>query len=630
MKTMFLEIGIFNVALLLLLYWQIHAESKKYRDCLLFSRLLIGCLAILVVDTIGWLIDGNPIGGQIWFTTFIDGLDLFLTTTVCWCWVKYALHINNAEKAASVRWYNNLENLLLLTQFILVVFSQKLGIYYYIDAQGCYHRGDWYIIHTIISMGMLVYSSAICFQTYFDKQKKSDKDENLFVALIIFIPILGNVFQQFVYGYPTIWICMTFMVSAVYIHIQNKRNMVEQEAKNKILQAALEQAEQANAAKTAFLSRMSHDMRTPLNGILGLTSFLQEQVTDAHVLNDLADLKTSGQYLLNLINDTLDVSRIESGKLELHPSVCQGQALWKDILKLVRPSIKDKKIDFQVQIEKIPSDLLFVDKSRFEQIMMNILTNCVKFTSEGGRIELTVTNLGIRNDVIMKHIIIKDNGIGMSKEFLPHLFEAFAQEDSSRTSSNNGTGLGMAIVKQLLELMGGKIAVESIRGKGTTFILDLPIPLATTELLEQWQEKRYNQENRAILQHKRILLCEDHPLNRKIAERLLASKGMQVENAENGALGVAMFAHSPVHYYDAVLMDIRMPVMDGIEAATKIRALDRGDSKVVPIIAMTANAFDDDLEQTRKAGMNAHISKPVDRELFFKVLAEQIEMRNHT
>ena len=340
---------------------------------------------------------------------------------------------------------------------------------------------------------------------------------------------------------------------------------------NERLNKALEAARSASKAKTAFLSRISHDMRTPLNGILGITALMQESIEGEKAQMDLQQLEMSGKYLLNLINDTLDVSKIESGKLELHPCVCDGRLVFNNVLALIKPNLDARKINFTVHANNLPFTMLNIDVGRVEQIVMNILGNAVKFTPEGGSIDFTMTNISGQDDLIIDEIVIKDSGIGMSAAFLPHLFEPFSQENTGRTSSFQGSGLGMAITKQLIELMGGTIRVESALGKGTTFTLVLPLKIATEEEVEKWEALKTVKKNNVTLEGKRILLCEDHPLNANIATRLLKKRGMLVELAENGGIGVAMFQQSPPNYYDAILMDIRMPVMDGLDAARTIR-----------------------------------------------------------
>ncbi len=383
---------------------------------------------------------------------------------------------------------------------------------------------------------------------------------------------------------------------------------------------------QATQAKTDFLSRVSHDMRTPLNGILGLTELLKEKTIDESNLQDLQQLEMSGKYLLNLINDTLDVSRIESGRLELNPVVCDGRDVFNNVIALIKPNLMAKHLELTVHADNIPFTTLYTDVGRVEQIIMNILGNAVKFTPEGGKIEYFMDNISIEDGVITDRIIIKDSGIGMSKEFLPRLFEPFSQENNTMTNSFQGTGLGMTITKQIIEVMGGNITVESELGKGTTFTIILPFTIATEEQISEWKKTEKIALNDRVLEGKRVLLFEDHPLNASIAERILKKKGMLVDHAENGQIGVDMFRESEINSYDIILMDIRMPVMDGLEAARTIRNLDRPDALNIPIVAMTANAFDDDVKRAMEAGMNAHLGKPIDTDKLFETLEKMLHL----
>lgn len=396
----------------------------------------------------------------------------------------------------------------------------------------------------------------------------------------------------------------------------------------KQLEYALEDAKKANRAKTDFLSRVSHDMRTPLNGILGITTLLQEYVTDHKVLGDLAQLEQSGKYLLNLIEDTLDVSKIESGKLELNPIVCDGRVIFNNVVSLVSPNLRERNIKLEIQTEDLPFTILYMDVGRVQQIGMNIIGNAIKFTPDGGTIHFTMTNLSVENGIITDQIVIEDNGIGISEEFLPHLFEPFTQERNTITSNSKGTGLGMAITKQIIDMMGGIINVESEVGKGTRFTIILPMQIATDEQVASWKKEQGNGGTTAMLEGCRVLLCEDHPLNAKIAIRLLENKGMKVDHVIDGKQGVEKFKASQPKYYDAILMDIRMPEMNGLDATMAIRALKRPDAAEIPIIAITANALSSDLRETEKAGMNAHLSKPLEVSKLYAVLEELIKRRS--
>ena len=404
-------------------------------------------------------------------------------------------------------------------------------------------------------------------------------------------------------------------------------NLLTMQDQKRELEEALLKAEQANRAKTEFLSRISHDMRTPLNGILGITTLLKDTIKDDRIYQDILQLEMSGKYLLNLINDTLDVNKIEIGKLELHPGIFEARTSLNNVMELIRPNMEGKRIHFNVQADNLSNEKLYIDMGRLQQVIMNILGNSVKFTPEEGIIDCHITNISNDGKVIVDKIVIADNGVGMSDDFLPHLFEPFSQENPSITGNTNGTGLGMTITKQIVELMGGSIQVESERGKGTTFILIIPMQVATKEQLVDWKQTNNLDYKEYEFEGIKVLLCEDHPLNAEIAARLLQKKGIIVDHARDGKEGLDKFRNSEVGYYDLILMDVRMPVMDGIEAAKEIRKLVRKDAYKIPIVAMTANAFDDDIQQTRAAGMNAHLGKPIEIDKLFTCLADMLYLK---
>ncbi len=398
----------------------------------------------------------------------------------------------------------------------------------------------------------------------------------------------------------------------------------EQERKQKELIAALEEAKRANQAKTTFLSRMSHDMRTPMNGVLGLAALMRDEVKDDKIKSDLEQLEVSGQYLLQLINDTLDMNKIEAGKLELNLQTTDSRAVFVNILANAEIMAKTKGIQLEVQLPDVPVEQwhpIMADAARLEQVIMNIVSNAIKFTPAGGTVQLIMESVSITQETVTDRYIIRDTGIGISEAFLPEIFQAFSQEGRMNTERENGTGLGMSIVKQLVDLMGGDISIQSKLGEGTTVTVLMSYAISH----EMAQVENTLEYNLAALKGKRILLCEDHPLNAQIACRLLEKKGMLIEHAKDGQVGVEMFAKSVDGYYDAILMDVRMPVLDGMQATKEIRKLSRRDATQIPIIAMTANAYQEDVKECIDAGMDAHIAKPIEPEIMYDVLAKYLE-----
>ncbi|HUM83097.1 MAG TPA: transporter substrate-binding domain-containing protein [Lachnospiraceae bacterium] len=368
-------------------------------------------------------------------------------------------------------------------------------------------------------------------------------------------------------------------------------------------------------AKSEFLSNMSHDMRTPLNGIIGYTGLARNTSDPAEKEGYLEKIKISGEFLLNLINDTLDISKIESGKFTLNPETVSGSEIIRNAVVPIEISAKEKGVHFLVDTERAPKGDLEVDIINTQKVLLNLLSNAVKFTPEGGTVKLTIETIDPPLNQKNCRVVIEDNGIGMDEEFQKKMFEPFTQEVSPAARNIQGTGLGLSIVKQIVTLMGGTISVNSRKGEGTRFEILLPVKIA-----EGMEKKETGRSAEDALFGKHVLLCEDNEMNTEIAKKVIESRGLIVSHAENGEIGVKKFSDSAVGYYDVVLMDLRMPVMDGFMAAEKIRKLDRMDASSVPILAMSADAYEEDIEKCRRAGMNGHISKPIDNAKLFDAL----------
>ncbi|MEA4854322.1 MAG: response regulator [Christensenella sp.] len=388
------------------------------------------------------------------------------------------------------------------------------------------------------------------------------------------------------------------------------------------LQSAMELANRANHAKTDFLSRMSHDIRTPLNAVIGLAKLGEDGCSIDEMRAYFGEIGVSGTYLLSIINDVLDMSKIENKALELHPCVVDLPRFIKETIAIVQPTIQKKNIHFEVTQQGITSQYMRFDETCVRQVAVNLLSNAVKFTPEGGHIELRLENISRDGAMARNRMVVQDSGMGISEEFLPKLFTPFEQENNRNDVVRQGTGLGLSIVKSIVELMNGTVRVESKKGKGSAFIIEWDMETVSPE--EAAVQPLTVAPHSVNLAGRRILLCEDHPLNTKITRKLLEKLGVEVVHAENGLQAVQKFEESLRGYYDAILMDIRMPVMDGLEATRKIRALPHPNAKTIPIIAMTANAFEEDVQISINAGMNAHLSKPVEPEKLFDVLRNML------
>ena len=413
------------------------------------------------------------------------------------------------------------------------------------------------------------------------------------------------------------------LAAHVIFAVQSIRDEKEQEIKyRQRLREAAEEANRANRAKTDFLSRMSHDIRTPLNGIIGMTYLAGQEQNPPRTADCLAKIDTSSKFLLSLINDILDMTKAESNRIELHPEPYPPQEFSSYLDSVFLPLCREKNQHFVVNVHTVDGRVPVMDKLRINQVVFNLLSNAVKYTPEGGTITYRVRFRRLGGSGRLGMVAqVSDTGVGISREFQRMLFDPFTQERRSDVAANRGSGLGLAIAKRMVDLMGGTIAVESEIGKGTTFTISMEcdsVPEADAAQTPQAGAGSCD------LRGAHILLCEDHPLNQEIARALLEQRGALVETAENGQRGVERFARSAVRFYDAILMDLRMPVMDGYAAAAAIRALDRPDAKTVPILAMTADAFDDDVRRCLDSGMNGHIAKPIDPEQLYRSLADAL------
>lgn len=377
------------------------------------------------------------------------------------------------------------------------------------------------------------------------------------------------------------------------------------------------EAENANSVKTDFLSRMSHDMRTPMSTVIGLSNFGIEENRDEQDVSYFNQIKESSEYLLGLLNDILDMQKIEYGNVELMPELIECKEIMDEVISIINNGIQKKDIDFSYS-STLKEEVVTIeaDKLRVEQILINVLSNAIKYTPKGGKIEweISYTKDEVGNYSVVN--IIKDTGVGMTEEFMGKIFEPFTQEKNKLTTSEGGSGLGLAITKNLVEMMGGSISCSSKLNKGSTFEIILPVKVVSKERLIK-REYNLGKTIKNNFAGKKILLCEDNDINSIIIIKILNNKEIDVDRAENGQVGVEL---ARANGYDAILMDIRMPVMDGLVAAKKIRKL---DSKT-PIIALSANAYKSDIDKSLKAGMNEHLAKPINSDLLFKVLAKYL------
>lgn len=389
---------------------------------------------------------------------------------------------------------------------------------------------------------------------------------------------------------------------------------------------ALKEAQDANAAniaKTTFLNHMSHDIRTPMNAIVGFTDIAMKRKPDKEVENCLKKIRQSSEYLMTLINDVLDISHIESGKLEYKPVPVDLRDMLNTVLSIARGYIENRDLNLYVSREELKTPYVMADELRIREVLLNIISNAIKFTKDGGTISFVAENCPCNDE---HHVIVRyrisDTGIGMSEEFLGRIFDEFSQENDGARTSYKGTGLGMAIAKKYVDLMGGKIEVSSRQNIGSTFTVEIPLLIAEHVETEEKEKLKKDMDLHGL----HVLLAEDNDLNAEIAIALLEEQGMIVTRAVDGKSALTQFCNTDPGTFDLILMDIMMPEMNGYETTKAIRNLsNRPDGKKIPIIAMTANAFAEDVQAALNAGMDDHVAKPVDMEILTSVITKYIE-----
>lgn len=416
-------------------------------------------------------------------------------------------------------------------------------------------------------------------------------------------------------------VSVMIMIISIFIYnlyVSNFLQKMELQNANKSLESTVQErtkkleeqtiaAQAASQAKSDFLARMSHEIRTPLNAIIGMTHIAKRNRSAGETQNAVEQIEVASSHLLDLVNDVLDMSKIEAGQLKLLTESFSLQAVINEISMAISPRCAARGINFSSDISSISNAAILGDKMRLKQVLFNLLDNAVKFTPEDGEISLTVTKLNENDDHELLRFAVQDSGIGIREKKIDSLFNAFEQAENTISANYGGTGLGLAISQNLIAQMGGEIKVESTVGKGSCFFFDLNFQKGDS--LDAGDNS--NSLESLNLQDNTILIVEDIEINRFIVSELLIDTNVKIEEAIDGLEAVEKFKSSPVGYYDLIFMDIQMPNMNGYEATEKIRGLSRNDAKTVPIVAMTANAYTEDIEKAKAAGMNAHLSKPI-------------------
>ena len=412
------------------------------------------------------------------------------------------------------------------------------------------------------------------------------------------------------------------LLICLYSYYVYQKSKAEEQKQKQLLMNAAEEADAANKAKSAFLLSISHDIRTPMNAIIGFTNIALHQNTVSDIHDSLEKVQKSSNHLLSLLNDVLDFSRIESGKVIVSPEPVDITQLTDNVQAIMNGLLYNRDLKFEVHRERPKNPYVLADVTRIREVLVNLLGNAVKFTKDGGKITLDISSYpGTDEKHIIIRYVVQDNGIGMSEEFQKELFKPFSQEDNANARTKyKGTGLGMAITKKYIDMMGGSIAVESKKGVGTTFTVEIPLEL--TEQVIQSKQPLHRD-----LTGVHVLMAEDNDLNAELATIMLEDAGMTVTRASDGKEVVNLFKNHPRDTYDLILMDIMMPNMDGHQATKAIRAMgiERLDAVRIPIIALSANTFIDDIQESLDSGMNDHISKPINMEEVTDTIAKYIK-----
>ena len=623
-----------------------------------YRRFLMGVMSYYITDLLWGILEENKLTAVLFADTTVHFIAMAAAVML---WTQYVISYLGEQNIFSTI-LRNVGKFFLIFEVIVIAVNFFYPIMFWFDKDGGYHASSARYVTLVIQIALFlltaVYTLMITFKPGGTRRYRHMAIGFFGIAMVVFIAV-----QVF---YPMLpFYAMGYMLGTCLLHSfvvedekeeyrseleaaleRDKRQKKELTESRAALKDALEEAERASKAKTVFLSNMSHEIRTPMNAIIGLDNIAKKEPTASDKVKEYLDkIGVAAQHLLSIINDILDVSRIESGRISVNNEEFSLSEGIEQVNTIIEGQCREKGLVYDFRIAGDVKDRYVGDTMKLKQILINLLGNAVKFTPEGGTVSFVIEEGKHVNDQTSLKFVISDTGIGMSEEFIPHIFDAFSQEDSSVTTKYGSTGLGMSITKSLVELMNGQIDVQSKKGQGTTFTITLvmgdvdgaenmsadenkiSIEDADMAMSAESAAELAEADVQADLKGKRILVTEDVQVNAEIMKMLLTMEGMESESADNGKIAVQKFEESEPGYFDAVLMDMRMPEMDGLEATRIIRALDRDDAKTIPIVALTANAFDEDVQRSIQAGLNAHLSKPVEPELLYETLRKLIRTK---
>ena len=597
-----------------------NAPTKKY-----YRRFLFGVLVYYMTDMLWGILDEHHLIKLLFADTTVYFVAMIATVML---WTHYVVSYLD-RKNFFERWLLHVGQIIFWLVLAGIVFNFFYPVFFWFESDGSYHTG--YMRHVALALQILMFLSASIYTLYTTtKTEGVIRQRHLTIGLFGLAMAVFLLFQVFFPLWP--FYAMGYMLGLNFLHSYVLEDEKEEyrhklEVSREALKEALETAEKANKAKTVFLSKMSHEIRTPMNAIIGLNSIaLTDKSVPKSTRDHLEKIGASAQHLLGIINDILDISRIDSGSITIKNEEFSLTKILEQVNYIIQGQCESKDILYHYEVQEGATGNYIGDETKLRQILINILGNSVKFTPEGGGIKMTVESEPASNKKSTLRFIIEDTGIGIAAAFLPRIFETFAQEDESFSSKYGSTGLGLPITKSLVELMDGHIDVESEKGLGSKFTITVTLQKSSRKESGQRGQGAANGDGtdkpKVDLEGRKILLAEDVAVNAEITTMILSRRKINVEHAENGRIAVEMFRDHKPGYYDAILMDVRMPEMDGLQATAAIRAMDREDAKSIPIIALTANAFDEDVQNSLQAGLNAHLSKPIEPESLFKTLEE--------
>ena len=586
---------------------------------------------------------------------FNSRVGLEITSTVfhlssavtCYIWVLFIIRYLGEENVGKAKLLKALTGTSVIIQACLIAINTFTKFMFYVDADGFYsstpHRRILFYMQFAVYIIIGIITVAVMMKSRFDKMR-----ENIVAVFCMnMAPLFFGFFQMLYPDAPANTIGFTIGCVIIFTFVareyvkqveefrekQELQDIIEKQndtlkQQQGSLKEALSMAEAANEAKSSFLFNMSHDIRTPMNAIIGYTDMaLRHMNSEERVEDSLHKIRSSSDYLLSIINDVLNMARIESGKVKIEEEVVHVNEINDALTQMISVNAAAKDITVHSSAKDLVNEYIWTDKNHVNQIMSNLLSNAIKYTPSGGEIWHTVRQIPCdREGYGCLQTVIKDTGIGMSKEFQKKIFDEFEREENSTVSGIQGTGLGMSIVKKLVDLMSGKIEIESELGKGTCVTVTLEHRLATDDEIEVFkkQSSPIDLMKDVPLKGTKVLLVEDNEMNREIATEILEDGGMLVDTAEDGDIAVEKVKNAAHGQYDIILMDVQMPRMNGYEATKAIRRLDDNVLADIPIIAMTANAFEEDRQHAFEAGMNEHIAKPIDIKKMMDVINKYV------